>query len=419
MPPTDTPTELRPRPSRAEIDPAARDIMRRHGTEVMASARRWAETPEDAEDAFQRGFEILLTKAPSTDPNHLVPWLKTVVKREAWAIRRQRERHTPPAPDGHELDTPGTATAHDAAVCLERLQLGAEALQRLKPQEVRALVLKAEGLSYREICDETGWTYTKVNRCLNEGRRRFHDRVAGIEAGAECERLAPLLSALADGEASAADMTLLRPHLRTCLMCRARLRDYRAAPARVAAVAPPVAAGYSLLDSARYVLDAASAWLSGQTAGLAARWHQAAELAAAHKLAAAAASTAVLAGGGAVTAATIDDGERPAAVRPAHGSSLLPSAPPALTGNKSAAPRETTSSGGGATERTAPRGETVPADRDPAPAAHPADASRAPTPSAGEFTPDPAPAEARATKPERPGRPAGPESKDGGGEFSP
>ncbi|MEA2442513.1 MAG: hypothetical protein QOH76_3937, partial [Thermoleophilaceae bacterium] len=67
----------------------------------------------------------------------------------------------------------------------------------------------------------------KVNRCLTEGRRSFLRRVEGIEAGAECERLAPLLSALADGEATAKDMAALRPHLRTCLSCRAALRDAR------------------------------------------------------------------------------------------------------------------------------------------------------------------------------------------------
>ena len=32
----------------------------------------------------------------------------------------------------------------------------------------------------------------KGNRCLTDGRRAFLDRVAGIEAGAECERFAPL-----------------------------------------------------------------------------------------------------------------------------------------------------------------------------------------------------------------------------------
>jgi len=79
---------------------------------------------------------------------------------------------------------------------------------------------------------------TKVNRCLTEGRLALTGRLTGIEEGAECTRMAPLLSALADGEADAAALARLRPHLKTCLNCRARLREYRAAPGRVAALVP-------------------------------------------------------------------------------------------------------------------------------------------------------------------------------------
>jgi RNA polymerase sigma factor (sigma-70 family) len=140
------------------------DLIRRHGPEVMAAARKWAATPEDAEDAYQRGLEILLTKAPTTDPDELVPWLKTVVKHECFAARRQRERHTPPAGMRPGPEEPGDSSAHDHALTIERLRVGAEAMQRLKPQEVRALLLRAQGLTYREICEETGWTYTKVYR---------------------------------------------------------------------------------------------------------------------------------------------------------------------------------------------------------------------------------------------------------------
>jgi DNA-directed RNA polymerase specialized sigma24 family protein len=49
------------------------------GATVTVSPRHDAATPEDAEDAYQRAFEILLTKAPSTREEELVPWLKTVV----------------------------------------------------------------------------------------------------------------------------------------------------------------------------------------------------------------------------------------------------------------------------------------------------------------------------------------------------
>ena len=51
------------------------------------------------------------------------------------------------------------------------------------PGASRALVLKAEGYSYREIMDITGWTYTKVNRCMAEGRKAFLENFGRIEAG--------------------------------------------------------------------------------------------------------------------------------------------------------------------------------------------------------------------------------------------
>ncbi|MBA2420379.1 MAG: sigma-70 family RNA polymerase sigma factor [Thermoleophilaceae bacterium] len=145
---------------------AALELVERHAAQIMATARRYAATAEDAEDAYQRGLEIMLTKAPTTAEDELVPWLKTVIKHEAFALRRQRDRHTPTTEDGEPPDRPGGPPTMEQAERLERLQLGAEALQRLKPQEIRALVLRAEGHSYEEIAKITGWTYTKVSRRL-------------------------------------------------------------------------------------------------------------------------------------------------------------------------------------------------------------------------------------------------------------
>ena len=170
----------RRRPTRAEIEPAALALLQRHGATIMATARRFAATPEDAEDAYQRGVEILLTKAPTTAEDELVPWLRTVVKHEAWALRRQRQRAAPVADDGDVPEPPSEAAlTHDQAERIDRLRVGAEALKQLKPQEIRALVLRAEGYSYKQIQEVTGWTYTKVNRCLTEGRKAFLERVAG------------------------------------------------------------------------------------------------------------------------------------------------------------------------------------------------------------------------------------------------
>src|ERR687896_594691 len=236
------PLTRRDRPARGEIDAAALALLARHGAQILATARRYAATPEDAEDAYQRGIEILLTKAPSTREEDLIPWLKTVVKHEAFALRRQRDRHSPVTDDGElsERGTPAAAT-HDQAERYERLRQGAEALRQLKPQEIRALLLKAEGYSYAEIGELTGWSYTKVNRCLTEGRQALAVRLAGIQGGIECAKLAPLLSALADGEASTEQVAQLRPHMKTCLACRATLRAFREAPEQVAAWSSPAA----------------------------------------------------------------------------------------------------------------------------------------------------------------------------------
>jgi RNA polymerase sigma factor (sigma-70 family) len=302
----------------------ALNLIRRYGADIMATARRYSANPEDAEDAYQRGLEILLTKAPSTSADVLVPWLKTVVKHEAYSLHRARERAgqaTAPELLAGAASAAGAASGaggwsdaggpHEQAERLERLQIGAEALGRLKPAEIRCMLLLAEGHSYKQICELTGFSYTKVNRCLTEGRRSFLQRVERIETGAECERLAPLLSALADGEASARDMATLRPHLRSCLSCRATLRDAREVPARVAALAPigllagamhaRGAAPGGWLGGGGSVLRSAADWLGERVATLSLRGHELLEAASSHKLAAAAASAAALGGGGIAT----------------------------------------------------------------------------------------------------------------------
>ena len=60
--------------------------------EFRRTARRVSLCADDAEDAFQRAVEILLTKAPERPPNALVAWMQVVTRREALAVRRARER---------------------------------------------------------------------------------------------------------------------------------------------------------------------------------------------------------------------------------------------------------------------------------------------------------------------------------------
>lgn len=242
---------------------AAVETYARHEATLRRTARRYSLCADDADDALQRGLEILLKKAPSEDPRELIKWTQTVVKHEALAVRRERERILG-GPAGRRLDPeaedwvaliPTDADGPpERAERREAVARSREALQALKPQELRALTLLAEGYSYAEIGEITGFSATKINRCLAEGRERFRGLIARSEAGQRCTELGPLLSAFCDGETGPGEAATLREHLRACPGCRATLRAYRAAPAAAAALAPVAPLGRGLADRAHDAL---------------------------------------------------------------------------------------------------------------------------------------------------------------------
>lgn len=248
---------------------AAVETYARSETALRRTARRYSLCEDDADEALQRALEILLRKAPSLGSEELIKWTQTVVKHEALAIRSERERvlASPLLPGEHSdwvsllpsaADGPAEKAERREAVARSR-----EALQALKPQELRALTLLAEGYSYAEIGEITGFSRTKINRCLAEGRERFRSLVSRSEDGRRCAEMRPLISAFCDGEAGSTEIAELREHLRACASCRATLRTYRAAPAAAAALAPVLPLHRSLLERAH----AAMAELAGRFGG--------------------------------------------------------------------------------------------------------------------------------------------------------
>ena len=144
------------------VDPEDRvaSVMAEHGRTLLRTANHFSLCHDDALDAYQRALEIFLTLAGRLRRETAVNWLHQVVKHEALAVREARARLV--ASDDVEPDGADVATPEDRVVSLDRTQRAAEALSRLKPHEVQALWLKAQGLSYQEIAARQSWTYTNL-----------------------------------------------------------------------------------------------------------------------------------------------------------------------------------------------------------------------------------------------------------------
>jgi RNA polymerase sigma factor (sigma-70 family) len=345
--------------SRAQADQLVLDVLRANADSLLRVARRHSLCGDDAQDAYQRGVEIFLRHAATLEAEDAHKWLHTVVKHEAMRVRAQRSRVV----GGEDVDfdgqeAGGLPTPDEQVASFDLLTRSAEALQRLKPQELRALWLKAQGHSYQEIAEINGWTYTKVNRCLTEGRRSFLDRYAEIGSGAECRRWEPVLSAMADGEASAKQLAGVRPHLRNCPACRAHVRDLREATRRVAALLP-VPPAIEAVDHGGLLArlhDALFSTIQERAVATAARLQTGVEAAVPGKIAVVAASAAAIGGGVAVERVVSDPG-RPVA-RPAASAPVTPTARVRVVQPDTPAPSAATPAPKPAS-RTAPRRAVV------------------------------------------------------------
>jgi RNA polymerase sigma factor (sigma-70 family) len=263
--------EQQPEQGDAARKRAAVEMIAEHGATLKRTARRFSLDAEDAEDAYQRALEIVLTKAPTTDVRELIRWTQTVTKHEALAVRQSRERllNRRRRSDGEEEPEPvallpASGDGPDEQVeRREAIARSREALQTLKPAELRALSLLAEGYSYAEIGARTGFSQTKVNRVLAEGRDRFRRVIADSEDGTRCRELQPLLSAFCDGEAAPRDATIVREHLRACARCRSTVRAYRAAPRIIAGLVPLLPPSRSLLGRAQDLISGLGSKLPG------------------------------------------------------------------------------------------------------------------------------------------------------------
>lgn len=163
--------------SQSEVRGLADQLYRDRHTYLLRIAQANAGNRADAEEALQEAFAAFIR---AFDPSGAAPplaWLTLTLKRQCWRQRREAhdERRLGQEAErgGGELGSVIEAIPSPEPELEVRVLARDEARRRLgalKPDQRSALGLQAAGYSYREIGEWRGWTYTKVNRCIAEGR---------------------------------------------------------------------------------------------------------------------------------------------------------------------------------------------------------------------------------------------------------
>ena len=167
---------------------AFRALVDRHSRAVYRLAHRMTGNPQDAEDVVQETFLKLFRHLDSGgDTRNIRGWLFTVAAHAARDRQRARRRWIPWLPAHEPHVQPASMRDEDG-----RLKQARAALGRLPERDRRLLLLRAQGLSYREIADAAGIRPGSVGRLLARAVDRWAaTRKDGNEYGLLEERSHP------------------------------------------------------------------------------------------------------------------------------------------------------------------------------------------------------------------------------------
>jgi RNA polymerase sigma factor (sigma-70 family) len=173
--------DSRPRPEdiQAQRAGALEVFIAQRRSELLAHIRRHLKDRSQAEDVLADACVQFMRFWNPGHPENPMPWMSVVAKRLAWEANRKLRRRairTRPLradPGDPTIEDLAAAEVPDPAESAERTEAQAQVvplIEDLKPDERTALLLLGLGCSYAEIGELRGWTQTKVNRCIAEGR---------------------------------------------------------------------------------------------------------------------------------------------------------------------------------------------------------------------------------------------------------
>jgi RNA polymerase sigma factor (sigma-70 family) len=178
---TSTPADLR----RAGAEAIAERLYSQQRQRLLAIARRNCADADDAEEALQDAFVLFIDHFDPAGEAPALPWLTLTLKRRCWALYARRRQGPRPLANGRLERLAGLGLRAPQELCevAEEATRLRRDLAALKPDQRRALALLALGYTYREIAESCGWSRSKVNRSLAEGRARLRGLAAPREEG--------------------------------------------------------------------------------------------------------------------------------------------------------------------------------------------------------------------------------------------
>lgn len=153
--------------NRQAVDRLAAELFAEKHDHLLRIARRNSRREADAAEAVQEAFAAFIAVYDPGRGSPPLAWLTLVLKRICWKLKAARALEYEPLVLAEMIG----GESPDPAVGIGRREEARRRLGALKRDERRALAMHAAGFTYGEIGERCGWTRTKVNRCLYEGRR--------------------------------------------------------------------------------------------------------------------------------------------------------------------------------------------------------------------------------------------------------
>jgi len=162
-------------------DTAFSTLVERHGPLVFGVCRRILNDANDAEDAFQSTFLVLVRKgATLRDPERLASWLYGVAYRTARKVRAKAALRTKSERQAGEMPSKSDGDKSNRDMTYEELQAVLdEEISKLPEKYVLPLVLcYLEGKTNAQAAAQLGWPEGSISRRLSRARELLRSRLA-------------------------------------------------------------------------------------------------------------------------------------------------------------------------------------------------------------------------------------------------